>query len=259
MKDVHRILAYGCSWTAGTELMDHVYLKITFDQCNKIKKHYIKPNRSLEKMSKFIDDFKIANADSLNRENSWAAHLAKKLNKPFENRAQGGSGLDQIYFKIWSDYKNGLILKNDLVLIGLTDVSRLITFEHLEVSTFMLGHHVAVDKLYNSPLIHITSNDWLVFNYCKTLKLILNLGNEINIRLQPMVKDILDIASLKFLKDFANDTWTEAMAITLLPDDFLKERLDIGNCGFYHRPVESHIDLADRIYSNAISKMNIKL
>lgn len=258
MNQINRIIAYGCSWTAGTELMDHVHLNITFDQCNTIKRKYVGTNFSLEKMSNFNNDFQISKADSLNRENSWAAHLAKKLGKQFENRAEGGSGLDQQYLKIYSDYKAGLISKNDLVLIGLTDITRLVTFEHHDVSSLLLGHNLKINTASNMALLHITSNDWLVYNYYKTLKLILALSKEINIRLQPMKENIaVGDMPLKFVRNFALDVWEESQPIMLLPNEFLKKIEGVNDCGFFHRPVESHIDLADKIYASF--NMDIKL
>jgi hypothetical protein len=209
-------------------------------------------------MSKFNNDFQISKADSLNRENSWAAHLAKKLNKPFENRAEGGSALDQQYLKIYSDYKGGLISKNDLVLVGLTDITRLVTFEHSTVSSLLLGHNLKINTDSNMALLHITSNDWLVYNYYKTLKLLVMLSREINIRLQPMKGNIeVGDMPLKFVRDFASDVWEEARSIMLLPNEFLKEIVGINDCGFFHRPVESHIDLANKIYASF--NMDIKL
>ena len=40
MKKINRILAYGCSYTAGDEIMDHIKMGISFEECNRIKQRY---------------------------------------------------------------------------------------------------------------------------------------------------------------------------------------------------------------------------
>ena len=40
MKKINRILAYGCSYTAGDEIMDHIKMGISFEECNQIKQRY---------------------------------------------------------------------------------------------------------------------------------------------------------------------------------------------------------------------------
>jgi hypothetical protein len=35
-----RLISFGCSFTAGYELIDHELLGISFDECNKIKRQW---------------------------------------------------------------------------------------------------------------------------------------------------------------------------------------------------------------------------
>ena len=41
MKKINRIVAYGCSYTVGDEIMDHDVLGMTFEECNDIKQKYL--------------------------------------------------------------------------------------------------------------------------------------------------------------------------------------------------------------------------
>jgi hypothetical protein len=248
VKNTNRIIAYGCSYTSGAELMDHVYLNMTFDRCNSIKKYFSFNPTTVSKFSKF---YNIKEADSLNRQNSWAAHLSKKLNKSFENRAEQGSGLDQVYFKICEDLRNGLINKDDLVIVGLIDIDRVIVFNHVSIRSLLLGWQLRDNNPHDVTLVELLNDDWLFFNYYKTLKLMLLLNDKINIRFQPMTvrQNLEKYDSLTYVRDYANEVWEELQPLILSKTDVLELKEGQQLCGFRHHPVESHIDLADRIYS----------
>ena len=36
-----RLVSFGCSFTSGAELIDHELLKISFDDCNKMKQKWL--------------------------------------------------------------------------------------------------------------------------------------------------------------------------------------------------------------------------
>jgi len=248
IKTANRIISYGCSYTSGAELMDHVHMKITFDRCNLIKKYFSSNPTTVSKFSKF---YNIKDADSLNRQNSWAAHLSKKLNKSFENRAEESSGIDQVYFKICEDLKNGTIDKDDLVIVGLVDIGRVIVFNHDGIRSLLLGWQLADNNPHDVTLIQLLNDDWIFFNYYKTLKLMLLLNDRINIRFQPMTarQNLEKYDSLTYVRDYANEVWQELQPFILSKTDVLELKEGQTLCGFKHHPVESHIDLADKIYS----------
>ena len=128
-KNINRIIAYGCSYTAGDEIMDHIALDISFEECNQLKREYLQKNeKSPNHTGKFKKYVNIAWNNPLHQKSSWAGQLANLMNLPFENRAINGSGLDEQYFRIYNDYTQGLILDTDLVLVGLTSMNRMIDF-----------------------------------------------------------------------------------------------------------------------------------
>jgi hypothetical protein len=256
LETTDRIVAYGCSFTAGSELMDHVHLKMSFDKCNEIKQRM---SSSLKNVRKFIDYFKIEEADALNRQHSWVAYLSRKLNKPFENRAEGGSGLDQIYFKIYTDLNAGLISKNDLVIVGLTGISRIVTFNHDKVQSLLLGWQISEKNSDDKKLIELLTDEWLIFNYYKTLKLLIQLSDKINIRFQFMMPNarIDQYDSLKCVSQYITEIWNEIQPLVLFPDAAFCLAPGQQMCGFKHWPVQSHIDLANKIYKNIINNTDI--
>lgn len=253
---IDRVVAYGCSWTAGSELLDHVHMNMTFDECNIIKSTYVKNGRSLENMQKFIERYDINSPINIarNHASSWAGQLATLLGKPFENRAMGGTGLDQIYLTLFNDYLSGKILPTDLVLVGLTSAYRLIKFSGNKVSTLLAGHNITSDdKLF----VEVFNDDFAVFQYYKTLGLLANLKSKINIRLQPVIYGLNPSSSyftfdLKHVKPYVDHVWNEAQDVLILANDFLEDYIVDGiprKCGFFHQPIESHTELANKIYN----------
>jgi hypothetical protein len=253
-KIIDRVLAYGCSYTAGTELMDHIHIGMSFDECNKIKKNFIATGWTLENMQKFIERYNINDSSlvEFNRRSSWAGQLANLLDKPFENRAEGGSSLDQIYFSLHKDYIDGKILSTDLVLVGITTVNRTVKFKHNRVSSLQLGQWIKKDQ----SLAELFDDDYLIFSYFKTLALINGMKSLINIRIQPIVNDINPYKesfkfSLRHTRDYATYIWDSLKDIIMLPEEYLQPHIVDGNlvkCGFMHETVESHIELADKIF-----------
>lgn len=256
---IERVLAYGCSWTAGDELMDHVHMGISFDRCNTIKKMFIATGRTHENLTRFNDKYGLNTPEviELNKRNSWAGQLAALLGKPFENRAVGGSSMDTIYFKIYNDYHAGKILPTDLVLVGLTTMARTIRFNKILVLSLQLGYHATYENIEDRSLIELFNDDYLVFNYSKTLLNLAALKSRMNIRLQPVLKETNPfndtfIFDTNHTRNFAQHSWNELQDILILPDEFLREYIVNGvpqRCGFLHETVESHTELANKIYN----------
>lgn len=261
MRTIDRVVAYGCSWTVGSELMDHIHMNVSFDECNAIKKTYLATDKPYENMHKFIEKYDIGNKSliELNHRNSWAGQLAQRLNKPIINRAAGGSSLDQNYFALYSDYINGKILDTDLVVVGLTTPYRSVKFGHRSVvSSIQLGHQLREGKHEDKSLIELFNDDFLVFTYFKTLQLLGSLADKINIRLQPMIPEINPHCNepfmfhLKHTRPYATSIWDGLKDVFLLANEHLREYIVNGKpirCGFMHDPVESHIELANKIHN----------
>jgi len=248
-----RIIAYGCSWTAGDELLDHEILGVSFAECNRLKKEFRFPNI-------FNKKYNIIEPCEINRNASWAGQLAKLLGKPFENRARGGSCMDHIYFNVYMDMLNGSITDRDLVLVGLTSPNRFFQFIHKKPHSVLLGYpphwkDEATLRLFTT----ICEDNFVVFSYFRTVAALNALKDRINIRIQPASGGMSPnseafLYDIEDVKEYALDVW-EKCDTMLLAEDFLKmepENLEV--CQYQHQPVESHIALAKRIYNECVIK-----
>lgn len=261
-KSIDRVLAYGCSFTAGDEIVDHLLLNTSFKEVNKIKQKF-------ENQVAFYDNMKIEIPNEVMRKNSWAGQLAKLLDKPFINKAYPGYSIAQSYFQIYTDYKNNLITDSDLVLLGLTGPSRMVWYnKKLEIldSAPVLNY---VENLYKtveekSTILELFDDNLNAFNYFSFLNNIQQLKNIINIRIQPMTVNntvtssyfnLLDID--KNIFKYCNDIWEDCQNITLLSKEYLRNKTLDPNvilCGYGHPPLESHIELAIKIYDRCVIK-----
>lgn len=248
-----RIVAYGCSWTAGDELLDHEILGVSFSECNRLKREHDSPNS-------FNEKYNIIEPCAINRNASWAAQLAKLLNKPFENRAVGGSSMDHIYYNVYIDMIKGNITDRDLILVGLTSPNRFLQFIHKRAQSVLLGYpphwkDEATLRLFTT----ICDDSYIVFSYFRTLVALNALKEHINIRIQPTSGGMspnseVFLYDIDDVKKYALDVWDKCDTM-LLAEDFLKiEPENIEICRFQHQPVESHIALAKRIYNDCVIK-----
>ena len=239
--------------------MDHVHMGVSFEKCNTIKKTYISTGKTHENMHKFIDKYNIGDPSlvELNQRSSWAGQIAGLLGKPLNNRAEGGSSLDQIYFSLYNDLIKGKILDTDLVLVGLTTPYRMVKIKDTVIGSLQLGYHFREGNEQDRSLIELFNDDYLVFSYFKTMKLLGSLKDRINIRLQPVIRELYPyrdetfIFDLKQTRDYATNIWDSLQDVFLLQEEYLQEYIVNGKpkrCGFLHEPVESHTQLANKIY-----------
>lgn len=254
-KNINRIIAYGCSYTAGDEIMDHVVMGVSFEECNQWKLDYLKNrSRSTHYTGKFKQDFNIAWNDPLHKKSSWAGQLANLMNLSFENRATNGSGLDEQYFRMYNDYTQGLILDTDLVVVGLTSMNRIIDFRSADKVTTLISNDIP-DDIGSKLLLDIYNDDYAVFHYFRTLNSFNSLRSKIRLLIQPMVNNMLphelDQLNIPHTRSFAEDIWKNSMGNMVLPEEYLRPPIINGiakNCAFGHPPLESHIELAEKIY-----------
>lgn len=259
MSRINRILAYGCSYTAGDEIMDHVKIGVTFEECNQIKQRYSTTYGQGYDIAAFRTEFNLSRDYPLHRNNSWAAILAKKLTVSFENRAVNGSGLDEHYFKIYNDYNNGQIKDTDLVLVGLTSIDRMIDFrsDRPMPHNYSLISSLIPNDDGSRLLLELQNDDFLVFHYFKTIHLLHYLGSKINLIMQPMKKlwPVHNITNLDapYTEQYANTVWKEC-STSILSELYLEDVTP--PCGFGHPALESHILLAEKLAGLVRDKLN---
>ena len=114
-----RIIFYGCSFTAGNELSDHIDLGISVKECDTIKR---KSSVPVFYSKTLITDPKIRHINDSNL--SYAKTIAQHLNLEYINRAESGSSMQYILYHIERDFLQGLILDTDIVFVGITCQNR---------------------------------------------------------------------------------------------------------------------------------------
>jgi hypothetical protein len=123
-----RIISYGCSFTAGSELTDHEYLGITEEElaaCARRNK-YIGSHEILQHFSVTVE--LRAQILESNRTKSWPNYIAKKYNIPLLNQGIPGSSLSHASYCLLRDLHDNIIEPTDLILIGITSPNRWFQF-----------------------------------------------------------------------------------------------------------------------------------
>lgn len=121
MTKFKRLVAYGCSFTSGEEIIDETYIP----GATKIKK--VQGYEAWEKtlFEKYPEMNKMAYI-KLERSHAWPRHLADRIGIPWDNRAFPGISIYNMIYNIDRDLANGDILDTDLVILGITSPNRLI-------------------------------------------------------------------------------------------------------------------------------------
>jgi len=157
-----KLFAYGCSYTFGSELADHLTINSSVVRTEKLK-------RKLGH-DKFYGQYGFADKE---KENAFAypASIAKALGmNDYENRAYPGHGTLNIFYKLLQDLQNHLISKDDIIFVGLTSFNRYSWFKDTgkhEVGLPTSGNWPSED-FKKQIILHTSNNDWLLNNIAFT-------------------------------------------------------------------------------------------
>lgn len=181
----NRIISYGCSFTAGSELTDHEFLGMTSEELiTYVKKHNItgpyelfrRLNTSSETIRAMID---------LNATKGWPNFVANRFNKPLHNRAFPGTSLADATYRLLSDLHYSRIKHDDLVLVGVTSPLRWFQFlENGDTGSGVFGASWETVKFSNEFISQLESN-WvnaynMSYNYYKELVFLSQLSDRLN-------------------------------------------------------------------------------
>ena len=162
-----RIVAYGCSMTAGTELGDHHVLGKSIAEVDKLKRTW-----SVKRWEQFRGRNLQLKAEGLKR--SWVAHLAREMQCEYLNLGEAGSSIDQCLLRM----KNQLHNEDDLIIVGLTYIQRALRFsedrevtaKHQDLETACWNWFRTVESMceMNAQFVDIVDcKAGLTFRYCK--------------------------------------------------------------------------------------------
>jgi hypothetical protein len=137
-----RIIAYGCSFTAGDELADATVLGMPEEEVDEMKRSGATRQQLYGGLRKQIE--------SHGKTLSWVRWVADHFGVPYSNRAIGGGSIQQMVYRIERDYHNGLIDDDDLVIVGVTSMFRWFQFDYT-------GHEMSwVFSFYESGIPKLT-------------------------------------------------------------------------------------------------------
>lgn len=182
LESIKRIVAFGCSFTAGTELLDHTIGEKYRDLKTKSDPYtwYAAIKEDPIAIAKLVE----------NREKekglSWAAKLATNLNLDFESHAIPGNANEKVIWQIEKLIFENKILPNDLVIIGLSSPHRFIHFDpkSYEPIPFVLSNESDITNRYGKKIYNFFNDGNLVWNYIRTLETMEYLRNKLNGRLK---------------------------------------------------------------------------
>lgn len=113
-----KIISFGCSYTAGAEILDHEldpnsdHIKLTRGD-GYWNKHF-----------RCRDSAVLADIERRELELSWVGQIARTWGSELDNRAVGGSSLAYTVDSVERAWYNGELERCDLVLIGVTNYAR---------------------------------------------------------------------------------------------------------------------------------------
>jgi len=260
----NRIVAYGCSHTAGSELADHLFWKtpITRQELDTIKRDYTARGSP----DFYRDNLQLGYNDVIEAQSklSWAGQIAKRLNVPILNKGIPGSSMQSMIYAIERDFTLGVIGEYDLILVGATSMERWTYFEKEErfgmpwPATPIIGYprYWPSESFHNEFVEHIADDYFLFFNYFTSLKYLDLLSNALGGRLlvQYLHSTMDDYTKFVTNKNLNSNFMsmvgnTRGLRSILDHDTSFSSFVDWGDKskvhGFYHAYVECHEQLAD--------------
>jgi hypothetical protein len=170
--DISRIVAYGCSYTAGDEFLD---ISI-HPKAEEIKKKNIKDWFELKGNA---DPVLVRSLENRQKKMAWPALLANRLSLPVDNRAVGGNSLPNMLYQIESDIQKERILSTDIILVGLTSYERHIYFspeQSIPVLMQMKENFPRHLQNYQGPIADFNNSTFMYFLYYLSLYRLIKLS-----------------------------------------------------------------------------------
>jgi hypothetical protein len=255
-----RLVAYGCSYTQGQEIIDEEYIP----GANEIKKIQGRDafwETLLNKYPHLTRD----SYNELNKPHAWPRHLADRIGIPWVNRALPGSSIYNMIYRIERDLANGNISPTDLVILGVTSPNRLIHIDHLgRDDTLHLGylHAWPRDLKDGYPFFIKWMNDPVItFHFSIALRALLHTAQT---RLKNQLYFVECYPRSMNITDYVNPPLHPSIVKTLEPIylDFKNSGLMISERHMYmgqpqeyqlafgHLAEAAHVDWAEHLYEN---------
>lgn len=268
MTDFKRLVAFGCSHTAGDEISDHTVLGLSWQEYHDEVKKIINSESFSSHKQKYIKIKKVFWSDkhldlkriNLNQSLSWSSKLAPKLNLSNLNMARGGNSMSNIFFEIVNQFNRHNLFSTDLIVIGLTHLHRYTVFNPNKVKSYFRQHKIeskgmpldSLESHERKNIEHIYNHEQFVWTYYNTLKQIeqFSLANNLTVmmfpiagqqELDPYHKEWLGKTRIESINKHAKWCWKTLMPNILIGNKGLEEfNPEKISCAWGHHPESTH-------------------
>ena len=281
-----RIVAYGCSFVAGSELIDHLPLSYLgdVDKVDEVKRNFSSANDDFFKKyfeqaarsGKIAPEWVQSNGDfdyqklfSEQAKYTFVNRLADKIGVPCVNKGWGGASVNSVPYSIEYDLANGVIEETDLIIVGITSPNRMFYLtgngEPRHALYGWMSNQWPSKEIHDAFALHFANNFNIAWEYFKHIKYIdmLNerLGNRIIV--VPIFErfgDLFNPDTYYLPKTWETDNSEQFNNIFKQVSSF-KSILDCSFCeiidlydrtllhGHWHPKQKHHEEYADLLYS----------
>jgi len=258
-----RIISYGCSLTAGSELTDHEFLGITEDELFDLVK-----KRNMKGSHEVFQFFKLTSMThkqllAKNASVSWPNYVAQNFNVPLVNKAMPGTSLSHATYNILNDLHYNAIEEDDLVLVGITSPSRWFQFTDKGEEFGGVFGFLGKDEYVKQLELEWANPYNLMYTHYKEIAFLSDLSD----RLNGQIKLCYAFGSPDYLKHFYRSELKEKkfsefyqFALSLYPrHNFIDHTTSISELASWIEPTKHHVFGHPRvqfhkIFANMISE-----
>lgn len=195
--EIDRVIAFGCSYTAGAELLDHL---IHPDADN------IKRKKGMKYWKDKFDSPETWKISAAEGNYTWAAKVADRLSVDFVNKARGGSSLGYSLFMLEDAILKGEVTDKTLVLVGITTMNRSILFDEVSVKHMLISTPQYWPKNLTwdiQTVLNVFSDSMLIWIQLNYLHRFVELSNRFSHRIQlfKMPESIIDNKVLELIEN----------------------------------------------------------
>lgn len=180
----NRVVAYGCSFTAGSELLDYMLAPhLSESEIDKIKRD--KSWTSFYEQHSNPELWNYIRTEQGNH--SWAKWFANHFpGAGYINRAVMGSSAQGMVASIEIDLANGNLNDTDLIIVGLTSPDRWLYFDKTgktETPIFGWSNLWPSEKAQSEFVKHYVNDHFKLYHYYQSMRHLDLLSNKLNGRL----------------------------------------------------------------------------
>jgi hypothetical protein len=260
-----RIVAYGCSFTEGSELADFL-----IDPALPIAEL---DRRKREEKFNFYESYKhykdiAPDITSIQKNLSWAKQLANKFGVGFENRAHGGNSMENVVFEIEKDLKSGFLTDTDFIVVGVTSPDRWMFFTpegHAQRVMLSNGMFWPTIELYNEFILNVANDYYNLYHWYISLKFLDLLSDRLGGRLvQQYIHGRYDDYK-RWTKKPINPKFVNILEEANSFNSVIDYNYSLGNYihwdndthGMHHPRIEFYKQFTDHIYKKLTKEQNV--